>query len=596
MKKLLSYLTGMVLLAVTLPGSLYADRVDFLVNDDGSVAQQTHPRIAVAGDGSFVIVWSDKRNGGTDIFLQRYDSDGFPVSANRQVNDDMVAAHQAEPAIAADLSGLYSLVWTDYRNGTYPFDPDVFFQRYDSAVTPVGVNRNLTTELPDSLKETPDIALSPWGGGMVVWADYRNRNWDIYGQLISSDGSTIGANFRVNNDVGSSQQHAPRVAVSPEGWYAVTWYDNRNGHDDIYAQLYDSLANTIAVNVRVNSDGGSARQAFPDVATDGAGHFSVVWVDWRNGTYPSNPDIFARKFNTALVPMTSDKRLNTDGTFRAQREPSIAADRRGNLAMIWADSTGGSSSWDIVGQMMDFDGVIREANFRANSHADSAQLQPDVAVDGRYRYITWVDKRNGNFDIYASITKYNDPTLIPAPQSLKYEMLVGESVPAAQTVVVEHAGYNPLSFSTSLSHDWLAIAPTSGTTPDTVSVSIATDTLAFGTYFGEVKLIDNATGDSSVVISVRLDVTAPILELSADTVVIPVFAGVDDSVAATVDITNGGGGVLNWNLAESADWLSLSTTSGTNDSTVTLWANAVDLLAGNHATPLEVDAGEVMNS
>ncbi|MCP4549297.1 MAG: hypothetical protein GY835_22825, partial [bacterium] len=171
----------------------------------------------------FVIAWVDSREGSNDIYLQRFDIDGNAIEGNVRVNDDTIGAYQAEPALAVDRTGLYSLVWKDYRNGSYPFDPDVFYQRFDTALSPVDANANMTTELPDSLKETPDIALSPWGGGMLVWADYRNRNWDIYGQMIASDGALVGSNFKVNSDAGTAQQHAPRVAVSPEGWFAVTW-------------------------------------------------------------------------------------------------------------------------------------------------------------------------------------------------------------------------------------------------------------------------------------------------------------------------------------------------------------------------------------
>ncbi len=572
-----------------------ADKADFIVNDDGSVAEQNQPRIAVASDGGFVIVWVDKRSGSADIYLQRFDSAGKPVGRNRIVNDDDVDAYQAEPAVAVDLSGLYSVVWKDYRDGLYPFDPEMYFQRYDTAVAPVNDNRRITTEYPDSLKETPDIALSPWGGGVLVWADYRNHNWDIYGQLIASNGSLIGSNFMVNNDATSSQQHAPRVAVSPEGWFVVTWYDNRFGTDDIYVQRYDSLGNALGGNVRVNSAGFDARQAFPDVATDGAGHFTVVWVDWRNGSYPSNPDIYTRKFDTLMMPLTGDVRVNRDGTLRAQRQPTISADRRGNVALIWADSTG-VSSWDIVGQMIDVEGMIREPNFQANADADSAQLQPDVALDGRNRYVTWADKRNGNFDIYASISKYNDPGINPCPTALKFEMLVGGELPEPQTVVLEHAGYNPINYEILRSHNWLTVSPASGITPDTITVGIATDTLDFGTYLGSLTLIDTDNHDSSVVLSVRLDVTAPILDISPDTLVFRAFSGLTDSVSENLTVRNDGGGELNWTLDENADWLSASAYAGTGDSVVTVWADVPGLETGNYTETIVIDGGEAMNS
>ncbi|MCD6248833.1 MAG: T9SS type A sorting domain-containing protein [candidate division Zixibacteria bacterium] len=583
-------------LVMSITPSVWADRTDFLVNDDGGITEQNHPRIAVAGDGGFVIAWVDKRAGSSDIFLQRYMVDGTKLGSNIVVNDDGGYAYQSEPAIAVDLSGLYSVVWKDYRQGSYPFDPDIYFQRYDTSLIPVDTNRVVTVEQPDSLKETPDIALSPWGGGVVVWADYRNRNWDIYGQLIASNGSPTGSNFRVNDDIGTAQQHMPRVAVSPEGWFVIVWYDNRLGDDDIFVQRFNSLAQPLGINVRVNSDTEDDRQAFPDVATDGAGHFTVVWVDWRNGVYPSNPDIYARKFDTTMAPVTDDEQVNQDSTTRAQREPTIAADRRGNVSIIWSDSSGTSQLYDIVGQMIDVDGVICEVNFQANSEADSAQFHADVALDGRYRYITWADKRNGNYDIYASITRYNDPTLVPSPTALRFEMLRGEGTPVPQELTIDHYGYNSLDFTLLASHDWFEVTPSGGMTPATISVAITTDTLPFGTYIGALTLYDIDNDDSTVQISVRLDVIAPILDVGSDTLSFLVYSGMIDSAQQLCSISNEGAGDLNWTIAESLDWLTVEPVSGTNSATLAVWVNGLSLPSGNTNGYFEIIAPDAVNS
>lgn len=586
----------LVVLCAVLTLSARADITDFRVNDDSGNAEQNHPRVAVAADGSFVIAWVDRRSSSADIYLQRYLADGTKVGGNQLINDDTGDAYQSEPGLAADHSGEFGLVWKDYRDGAYPFDPNIYFQKLDTSIAATGANSSLTGHQTEQLKETPDIAFSAWDGGMVVWADYRNQNWDIYGQLIAGDGSTSGLSFRVNDDTGVSQQHAPRVAVSPEGWYVVAWYDNRDGSDDIYVQRFDSLANALGTNVRVNSDTAAARQAFPDVATDGAGHFTVVWVDWRNGVYPANPDIYARKFDTTMTPLAAETLLNTDGSLRAQREPTIAADRRGNVAIIWSDSTGTAHLFDIRGQMIDVDGVIRELNFTANGDADSTQLHADVAVDGLYRYVTWADKRNGNFDIYASVTKYNDPTLVPSATALRFEMLEGEAVPAAQSLTIDHAGYNPIRFELQTSDSWFAVSPSSGTTEATVDVSITTDALPHGTYIGAITLIDTDNNDSTVDVAVRLDVTVPILEVTPKTMAFEVFAGVPDSTSQILTIANIGSGYLNWTIVEDADWLRPAEVNGLDDDQIALWVNGATLSAGSDTAFLEIVADGAVGS
>ena len=587
---------GLVVLWVLLAPITRADLTDFRVNDDSGSSEQDRPRVAVAPDGTFVIAWVDRRNSSADIYIQRFQPDGTRIGKNVLINDDSEDAYQSEPGMAVGIDGEFGLVWKDYRDGDYPFDPNIYYQKLDTATAPEGSNASLTGHLTEELKETPDIALSSWGGGMVVWSDYRNQNWDIYGQLIDENGSTDGAPFQVNDDTGVSQQHAPRVAVSSEGWYIVAWYDNRDGSDDIYVQRFDSDANPLGENVRINSDSATARQAFPDVATDGAGHFTVVWVDWRNGNYPSNPDIYARKYDTTMTPVDVEALVNADGSLRAQREPTIAADRRGNVAIIWSDSTGTAHLYDITGQMIDVDGVIREVNFTANADADSSQLHADVALDGRYRYVAWADKRNGNYDIYASVTKYNDPTLIPLPTVLRFEMLEGDPAPAAQTLTIEHAGYNPIDFELDVSDDWFAVSPSSGTTETEVDVSITTDTLPYGTYTGEITLIDLDNNDSTVQVPVRLDVTAPILEVTPTSLSYDLFAGVPDSAGQTVTVANAGSGTLDWSVTTGADWLTVDVTSGTDDAEVTVWANGSTLTTGTTDGFVVIDAPEAVGS
>ncbi|UCE25461.1 MAG: T9SS type A sorting domain-containing protein [Candidatus Zixiibacteriota bacterium] len=480
------------------------ERTDFLVNDDGGPAAQNDPRIAVAGGQGFAIAWVDRRNGNSDIYLQHYDSDGYPIGGNLLVNDDFNSSYQFEPAVSGDVFGRYSFVWKDYRNDSYPFKPDIYLQSFDDQLSPVGVNVNLTEDQPDSTKESPDIALAEGGGGVVVWADYRNRNWDIYGQIVSAGGELVGENFLVNDDVNQGQQHAPRVAISPLGWFVVVWYDNRLGSDDIFIQRFDSLGNRLGVNIKVNADTQNARQAFPDVATDGAGCFTVVWVDWRSGTYPANPDIYSRKYDTLMIPLTSEIRVNTDQTQNAQREPAISADRMGNVAIVWSDST--VTSWDVNGQMIDVDGVVREANFRANSTSANDQLAPDVALDGYYRYVTWADNRSGNWDVYASIQTYNNPSLEVSPATLRFEARTGEPPPEAQVINVNHLGYNPLDFTVTSNVDWLSAAPGSSSTPQDITVSVTVDAFSAGAYSGALLLTSELESSPSTSVGILLDV------------------------------------------------------------------------------------------
>jgi len=569
-----------------------AEREDFRVNDDAGTADQTVPRIAVTADGSFVIVWADKRRANGDIYLQRFDPDGQPVGDNVRVNDDIPDSVQAQPSVAADLTGRYVAVWQDYRNFRYPQYPDIYLQRFDSAAVPIDPNENLTGAT-DTYRDTPDISMASWGTGVIVWSEYVNGTWDVLGQLIGSDGALLGSSFRIN-DAPAGQQHAPRVSTAAAGWFVVTWYDNRLGNDDIFAQRFDSAGTPLGPNVKINTDATTKKQIFPDVATDGRGHFTVVWIDYRNGIYPANPDIYAARLDTNMLPVTTNRRLNTDGTTRAQRYPAIASDRAGNVAVIWGDSTG--SSWDIIGQMIDYDGVVREVNFEANTFTVDAQLQPDVALDGEYRYITWADRRNGNYDIYASITRYNDPSLFVEPAVLEFNMSGAGVLPDPQYITVDHAGYYPVEFDVVCYNAWLGFTPTTGTSPDSIEISVTDNTLPDGVYHGDVAVIDRSHGDSTYVVPVRLTVSSSILNVAVDTLYFSIPTGYDTTVTQLIGITNDGLGDLHWTATESSPWLNLSADSGVAPSNLGATVDPTGLPTGNYLTAIIIDAGMADNS
>jgi len=44
--------------------------------------------ISSDANGNFIIAWTDHRNGSSDIYAQRYSSDGTPLGNNFRVNDD----------------------------------------------------------------------------------------------------------------------------------------------------------------------------------------------------------------------------------------------------------------------------------------------------------------------------------------------------------------------------------------------------------------------------------------------------------------------------------------------------------------------------
>jgi hypothetical protein len=269
---------------------------DTRVNSDSGIADQSTPAVAVNGDGNAVIAWNDERSGNDDIYAQKLDASGNRLwAADVRVNSDSGTAGQFEPAVAVDDIGNATVVWTDRRNG----HEDIYAHRLDASgnkqwTDDVRINSDSWT----AYQWHPTVAVGGDGNLVVVWSDYRNgsgwNNSDVYAQRLDATGNKLWATDVMVNSYIWIQQGSSTVAVDSIGNAVVVWYEYRNDNYDIYAQrLTTNGEKGWADDVRVNSDSGATDQSLPAVALDWSGNAVVVWNDQRN----CNDDVFAQKLN-----------------------------------------------------------------------------------------------------------------------------------------------------------------------------------------------------------------------------------------------------------------------------------------------------------
>jgi hypothetical protein len=145
-----------------------------------------------------------------------------------------------------------------------------------------------------------------------VWQDRRDvaAGADIYGKRLSKDGTPLGADFRINDDVGSRDQLQPDIAVRPDSSFVVVWTDfRRDTEGDIFAQRFDANGSPIGRNFVVNDTTGTKGQSDPAVTINPNGTFVVTWVDRRNEPLG---EIFAQMFDVNGRRIGGNFRVNTD--------------------------------------------------------------------------------------------------------------------------------------------------------------------------------------------------------------------------------------------------------------------------------------------
>lgn len=363
---------------------------NFMVNDNNN-SYQGNPKIAINTNGEFIVVWEDRRNGHSDIYAQRFDSSANRLGSNYKVNDDLTNTNQSSPNIVVHQSGNVLIVWTDSRQN----NPDIYAQVYNQDGTQIGNNFRINDDLTNKNQSAPNASIILSGKAWIIWDDARHNHDDIYMQTLNSNMTMLGHNQKINDDNASAHQRCSWITQDGNGRCVIVWEDERDGNCNIYATRFDSLGNILNPNFKINDDIGNSHY-YPSVATNFRGDFIVSWTDDRN----SNFDIYAQCYNQSGTPIGSNFKVNDDSTDSSQWFPVVSCDSIGNYVIVWTDYR--NNNYDVYGQLYDNYGNSLGTNFLVGDNTQSEQLYATVSRNRSGCFvITWMDNRNNNYDIYA---------------------------------------------------------------------------------------------------------------------------------------------------------------------------------------------------
>jgi hypothetical protein len=186
-----------------------------------------------------------------------------------------------------------------------------------------------------------------------------------------------------------------------------------------------------------------------------------------------------------------------------------------------------------------------------------------------------------------------------SPSALTFSATSGGTDPSPQTVVLSTNGSRERTWAATVDAPWITITPSSGTIStekDTVSVRTTAAGLAAGSYSASVTItVTNQNGRIRrtilpVTLSVSGAVATPVIQLSQSSLTFSGIAGGANPAPTTFSISNTGGGTLAWTANDTAAWLTLSPTSGTNTGTVTASIASSGLAAGTYSATVTVSA------
>jgi Secretion system C-terminal sorting domain len=374
---------------------------------------QYTPTIVPDGAGGAIVTWHDYRSGtNADIYAQRVNASGVPQWTADGVALCTAASDQHDPTVVSDGAGGAVITWLDDRNG---LDVDIYTQRVNASGVPQWTADGVALCTAANSQYTPTIVSDGAGGAIVTWSDYRSGTSDIYAQQVNASGVPQWTADGVALTA-ASDQYTPTIVSDGAGGAIITWLDDRNGLDiDIYTQRVDASGVPQWTADGVALCAAASDQHDPTIVSDDAGGAIVTWYDDRSGA----SDIYAQRVDASGAPQWTADGVALCSAANTRSSPTIVSDGAAGAIVTWYDYRSGTNS-DIYARRVNASGVPQwTADGVALCTAASNQYYPTIVSDGAGgAIVTWQDYRSGtNFDIYAQRVDASGyiPTAVAGP-------------------------------------------------------------------------------------------------------------------------------------------------------------------------------------
>ncbi len=286
------------------------------------------------------------------------------------------SGRQWHPSVAS-CRERYLVVWEDNRETGEFFNNDIWGQFVSKEG--VLIDTNFPICMADSGQWKIDIAFGD-SNYLVVWCDHRTIPYDIYGQLVSKEGTPIDSEFIICTE--DDYQNAPAVAFN-EMNYFVVWYGN-----GIHGQIISPDGGLIDTSFLISWEGGC--KYYPALAFNGT-RYLVVWADWGDKDMQTTCDVYGRLITSEGTPIdTPFIILKGSNTITY---PNIASNGMNYLVVAAYSDT-------VFGQLISTDGSLIGEPVVVAAEPESSRGIPAVAYNGINYLVTWSDTRNGYGDIY----------------------------------------------------------------------------------------------------------------------------------------------------------------------------------------------------
>ena len=275
--------------------------------------------------------------------------------------------------MAMDASGNAIIVWHQSDGA----DIQIFMSEYRNGSWdhPSDLDDNISPAGQSALN--PQVAMDGAGNAIIVWQQFDGVAWRIF--MSEYRGGTWTHPSDLNDRINLDGQDAvnPQVAMDGAGNATIVWVqrDHATGYDKIYMSEYRGgiWAHPLDVDDNINPDGIRAYTS-PQVAMDGSGNTIVVWQQ-SDGI---NDQIFMSEYRGGTWTHPSDLNDNISPDGQSAYSPKVAMGRSGDAVVVWEQLQDG------------IERQIYKSEYRGGTWTHPSDLNDNISPDGLSAYYPMV--------------------------------------------------------------------------------------------------------------------------------------------------------------------------------------------------------------
>lgn len=295
------------------------------------------PHLAMAADGSFLVVWEGGSTVDTSVFGRRFGADGR-ARGDRFLLSSSTEGSQEQPAATFARDGSFVAAWVSHGHSSG--DPwDVFGRRFDAAGQPLGPDFLVSTQSAEE-QDAPQVALSASGDFVIGWLTFLGEAafFDVLGRRFAKDGTPQSDEIRFNSeDTAAASQYEFALGMVEDGAFVVLWTDraDTSGAGRLRGQRFTASAERVGLPFLITAPPGGD-QSQPALALAADGSFLAAWVD---SSQPNLWRIVGRPFASDGTPRSGEIRIDLPPS-GLKLDPSVALGRDGRGVAVWVKYNG----------------------------------------------------------------------------------------------------------------------------------------------------------------------------------------------------------------------------------------------------------------